>query len=76
MTLATSARVKPAGIAAAAVSRRRFAGVAGSQRTHPGESRLAVACQARSRPSRTSIMERNSGAVKVVKPAYTLLIFW
>lgn len=36
----------------------------------------AIVCQARSRPWKPSAIERNSGSVKVVKPAYTLLIFW
>src|SRR5262249_43822147 len=36
---------------------------------------VAIVCQVRPRSWRPSATARNSGSVKVVKPAYTLLIF-
>jgi len=46
----------------------------GSPRDRPGIARHPPG-QARSRPCSPSAMERNSGSVKAVRPAYTVLIF-
>lgn len=53
---------------------RRGAALDNSAMSESHVRSVAIVCQVRSRSRRPSATARNSGSVKVVKPAYTLLI--